>query len=121
MLLLVAAVGLSLGVADRLKRRSDRLFRAGLRYSSMSMRLENLFKTQRFDREASDSLCGYIHWHDAMAESHYNRSKAPWVPGEPDPAKIVCECGACLPGKRIKRFGQAYGNVIIPEIARNRE
>ena len=122
MLLLIAALGLSLGVADRLKRRSARLFRACVWHSFEAMRLENGYqKGSCKATDEADSLFGYIHWHDAMAEKQYNRSKMPWVPGEPDPAKIVCECSACLSGKGIIRFGQAYGQLTIPEMAWNRQ
>ncbi len=91
----IALLAVLLGIGLGLRRRSDRFQRVSLGYSSKAAGLEEPlgFIPGRPEPTGVQAVLDRVHWNDSVAAAYQQAASRPWVPGEPDPAKITCQCG----------------------------
>lgn len=102
LMILIAIAGLALG----LHRRSRRLDRLSLVYSTQASNLENTLigpdgttRTAPQTDDQVDAILDRVHWNDSVAFEYRKAATRPWLPFDPDPRSIVCACGYHLTHK----------------------
>ena len=91
MMATVALLAVLLGIGLGLRRRSDRLWWVSLSYSSQAAGLEEPLGLHPEPPDVQ-AVLDRVHWNDSVAVAYQRAAGRPWIPGEPDPAKITCQC-----------------------------
>jgi hypothetical protein len=89
----IAVLAVVLGSGVGLKRRVQRLDGLALRYGREANRLENLLEGSNLSQADADAIIERVHWHDAVANQYRLAASRPWVPFDPSPEGVTCECG----------------------------
>jgi hypothetical protein len=93
LMIVVAVAGFLLGLGVILHRRADRLNRLALSYQKEAGRLEHTIVGPGLSRSQVQGILDRVHWNDAVAWRYRHAADRPWLPTEPDPEKVACECG----------------------------
>jgi hypothetical protein len=91
LMLIVAILAIVLGLGLGLRRRSIRFSEVALTYGREANRLEN--QSEQVKPDQLQPLLDRAHWNDAVADAYRKAASKPWIPSEPQPEKIVCQCG----------------------------
>ena len=90
----IAVLALLLGAWVGLGRRARRFEALALRYGKEANRIETLWVAgPTLPPGEPDMLMEQIHWNDSVANAFRLAASRPWVPGDPRPLQITCECG----------------------------
>ena len=90
----IAVLAVLLGSGVGLRRRSQRHFKLAQRYGGEAERLEYLWaKMGPVPQAEADAFWNLVHWNDSVAYAYFQASSRPWLPFDPEPRQIVCECG----------------------------
>lgn len=110
-MMLVVAIAVVLGLRVGIKRRRERFDRLTLHHSDETSRLYLRSMGRSMDKMEDDSvldldrrneLCCQAHWHDKVAELYRQAALRPWIPFEPDPNSVSCECSLCVASHRSR-------------------
>jgi hypothetical protein len=88
----VAVLGVTLSVGLALRRRAQRLDGLAIRYGREASNLDNLLARSKLSRHAAESIIERVHWHDAVAGQYRIAAARPWLPFDPSPWRVTCEC-----------------------------
>ena len=88
----VAALAVILSIGLGLRRRAQRLDGLAIRYGREASSLENLLARSNLSRHEAESIIERIHWHDAVAGQYRIAAARPWLPFDPSPWQVTCEC-----------------------------
>jgi hypothetical protein len=89
----VAILAVILGVGIGLRRRVQRLDGLALRYGREANRLENVLEGSNLSRREADLIIERLHWRDAVAVQYRLAAARPWLPFDPSPQQVTCQCG----------------------------
>jgi hypothetical protein len=89
----IAVLAVLLGLSIGLRRRAERLTRLSRSYSGAAGQLELRLASPDLDEAIAQAILDRVHWYDAVAHRFERAAAHPWLPDEPDPTKVFCECG----------------------------
>ncbi len=90
----IAILAVLLGTGIGLRRRARRFEALALAYGREASNLEDLWTISGSTTERRPNLLmDRAHWNDAVAHKYRIAATRPWLPLDPDPFKITCECG----------------------------
>jgi hypothetical protein len=93
-MLVVAVLAVILGVGVGLWRRARRFQTLALQYGREANRLENTWANSGSMSPGDAAvLMERVHWNDAVAAGYRFAAARPWVPFNPEPMRVTCECG----------------------------
>ena len=94
LMIAIAVFAILLGTGVGLRRRMLRLQAGALEYGRAANRLETAWLNSNPQPSGQDDdLMDRAHWSDAVAKAYRFAAARPWLPLEPRPEKIRCECG----------------------------
>lgn len=90
----IAALAFVLWMGLGLRRRAWRFEALAHQHGREANRLENLWmETVPTPPGEPDTLMEQVHWHDSVANEYRVAAARPWMPFEPEPRQVACECG----------------------------
>jgi hypothetical protein len=96
-LIVVAIVAVVIGVRVELTHRTERFSKRNMALSLEANRY--FFKAERQFRHSLDGDFGeqfrIAHWYAAQAKRYRELGDRPWIPWEPDPEHVTCDCQNC--------------------------
>ena len=88
----VAVLAVILAAGTGLRRRAQRLDALARRYGPEANRLENLLEGSDLNRQEADVIIDRVHWDDAVANRYRLAAARPWLPFDPSPQRVTCQC-----------------------------